>query len=90
MGDNATYLEAYHTIGCNVNFPDNSHLHPNGVNFIMAAGLFISLFFLFLGASIVIGNLNDPHEQLILSGHDDLITCVAVSHEYVLYYSFTF
>lgn len=32
------------------------------------------------GASIIIGDLTDPHNQYFLRGHDDQITCLAVSN----------
>jgi WD40 repeat protein len=32
------------------------------------------------GCSIVVGNLNDPHNQSFLTAHDDLITCLSVSN----------
>ena len=32
------------------------------------------------GCSVITGDLNDPHSQHFLTAHDDLITCIAVSH----------
>ena len=29
---------------------------------------------------MVVGNLNDPHNQSFLSAHDDLITCCSISN----------
>lgn len=33
------------------------------------------------GCSIVVGDLNDPHNQHFLTAHDDQITCLAVSNQ---------
>ena len=32
------------------------------------------------GASIIVGDLTDPHNQFFLRGHDDQITCIAISN----------
>jgi len=32
------------------------------------------------GASIIVGDLTDPHNQYFLRGHDDQITCLAISN----------
>jgi hypothetical protein len=32
-----------------------------------------------VGAAIVISDFQDPHKQLFLDGHDDLITCLDLS-----------
>jgi len=62
-------IELEHAIGCNVNFKNICHFHPNGKSYVKAVG----------GVAIV-GDLQDPHEQVFLHGHDDFITCLAVSH----------
>jgi len=33
------------------------------------------------GASIIVGDLTDPHNQYFLRGHDDQITCLAISNQ---------
>eukprot|EP00933_Yihiella_yeosuensis_P070649 TRINITY_DN78795_c0_g1_i1.p1 TRINITY_DN78795_c0_g1~~TRINITY_DN78795_c0_g1_i1.p1 ORF type:complete len:613 (+),score=88.29 TRINITY_DN78795_c0_g1_i1:61-1899(+) len=62
-------IELEHAIGCNAEFKSICHLHPNGRDHIKA-----------VGGVIIVGDLNDPHEQVFLHGHDDFITCLAVSH----------
>lgn len=43
--------------------------HPNGTKYLYAAG-----------ASIVVSDFVDPHDQAFLRGHDDNITCLALSN----------
>ena len=43
--------------------------HPNMKKFLYAAG-----------ASIVVCDMADPHDQVFLRGHDDNITCLALSN----------
>ncbi|CAE8600268.1 unnamed protein product, partial [Polarella glacialis] len=62
-------IELEHAIGCNAEFKSICHLHPNGKEYVKA-----------IGGQVIIGSLNDPHEQVFLQGHDDFITCLAVSH----------
>lgn len=62
-------LELEHAIGCNVEFKGICRLHPNGKDYVKA-----------VGGVVIVGDLNDPHEQSFLQGHDDFITCLAVSH----------
>lgn len=45
------------------------HLHPNATDYVLIAG-----------ASIIIGDINDPHNQHFLRGHDDQITCLSLSN----------
>ncbi|CAK0842330.1 unnamed protein product [Prorocentrum cordatum] len=63
-------IELEHAIGCNVEFKNVCHLHPNGKDYVKP-----------LGGVVVVGDLNDPHEQAFLQGHDDFITCMAISHD---------
>ena len=42
--------------------------HPNGRKVVCAAG-----------AAVVISDLTDPHDQSFLRGHDDTVTCLALS-----------
>eukprot|EP00929_Paragymnodinium_shiwhaense_P085336 TRINITY_DN4573_c0_g1_i1.p1 TRINITY_DN4573_c0_g1~~TRINITY_DN4573_c0_g1_i1.p1 ORF type:complete len:497 (-),score=72.40 TRINITY_DN4573_c0_g1_i1:46-1536(-) len=62
-------VELEHAIGCNVENRGICHLHPNGRDYIKA-----------VGAVVLVGSLQDPHEQEFLQGHDDFITCLALSH----------
>mmetsp|Transcript_34624 Transcript_34624/g.98553 ORF Transcript_34624/g.98553 Transcript_34624/m.98553 type:complete len:614 (-) Transcript_34624:94-1935(-) len=63
-------IELEHAIGCNVGFKNTCHLHPNGRDYVLA-----------VGGVVIVGDLNNPHEQVFLHGHDDFITCLAVSHQ---------
>jgi len=65
----AMTLELEHAIGCNVEFKSICHLHPNGKDYVKA-----------VGGVVIVGDLKDPHEQVFLQGHDDFITCLAVSN----------
>lgn len=62
-------IELEHAIGCNVEFKNICYLHPNGKDFVKA-----------VGGVVIVGDLQDPHEQAFLQGHDDFITCIAISH----------
>jgi WD40 repeat protein len=62
-------IELEHAIGCNVGFKNICHLHPGGKDYVKA-----------VGGVVLVGDINNPHEQAFLQGHDDFITCVAVSH----------
>jgi len=61
-------IDLEHAIGCNVEFKNICHLHPNGREYVKA-----------VGGVVIIGDLNDPHEQVFLQGHNDFVTCLAVS-----------
>lgn len=61
-------LELEHAIGGNVSFRNTSHLCPNGQEYAKA-----------VGGVVIVGLLSDPHQQEFLRGHDDFITCVAVT-----------
>lgn len=56
-----------HLIGFSA-LPGGIHLHPNATDYFYAAG-----------ASIVIGNLTDPHRQRILRGHSGSISALSIS-----------
>lgn len=60
-------IEFEHFIGCNV-IPGGVQFHPNGINYIVAAG-----------GNIVIGDLTKPQYQDFLKKHDDQITCISLS-----------
>mmetsp|Transcript_7868 Transcript_7868/g.18371 ORF Transcript_7868/g.18371 Transcript_7868/m.18371 type:complete len:615 (-) Transcript_7868:106-1950(-) len=62
-------LDLEHAIGCNVRFPNICLLHPDGKSYVKA-----------VGGVVILGDLNNPHEQVFLHGHDDFITCIAISH----------
>ncbi|KAH8072185.1 WD repeat-containing protein [Aureococcus anophagefferens] len=60
-------IELEHAIGLSA-LRGGLHYHPNGREYLYAAG-----------ASIVVCDFEDPHAQAFLRGHDDSITCVAMS-----------
>ena len=62
-------MELDHAIGYSGKIVKSVHLHPNSKDYVMIAG-----------ASIIIGDLTDPHNQYFLRGHDGQITCIALSH----------
>ena len=61
-------VELDHAIGYSGKIINSVFLHPNASEYVLIAG-----------CSIIVGDLNDPHRQFFLSGHDDQITCLAVS-----------
>jgi len=62
-------IELEHAIGCNVEFRNICHFSPGGKDYVKA-----------VGGVVLVGDLSNPHEQAFLQGHDDFITCLAVSH----------
>eukprot|EP00435_Cladocopium_sp_Y103_P047964 s1615_g14.t1 len=62
-------IELEHAIGCNVEFKRICHIHPNGRDYLKA-----------VGGVVIVGDLKDPHAQVFCQGHDDFVTCLAVSH----------
>jgi WD40 repeat protein len=62
-------VELDHAIGYSGKIERSVHLHPNSKDYVMIAG-----------ASIIIGDLTDPHNQYFLRGHDDQITALALAH----------
>jgi cilia- and flagella-associated protein 52 len=60
-------IEFEHFIGTNT-IPNGVHFHPNGVNYVIAAG-----------NSVVIGDLTNSQYQDFFRKHDDQITCIALS-----------
>jgi WD40 repeat protein len=60
-------LEFDHFIGLNTLF-QGAQFHPDGMKYIFSAG-----------ASVVIGDLIDPHLQHFLRSHDDTITSISLS-----------
>jgi WD40 repeat protein len=63
----ATSVEFEHSIG-NTVVTNGVCLHPNGQNYLYCAGW-----------NIGIGDLTNPHSQAFLRGHDNYITCLALS-----------
>ncbi|CAD7929681.1 unnamed protein product [Amoebophrya sp. A120] len=63
-------MELEHAIGCNVGFTEIAHCHPNGSHYVYA-----------IGAQVVASSIEDHHDQKFFHGHDDFVTCVAVSHD---------
>ena len=61
-------LELEHAVGYSGRIVQSAYFHPNGKDFIYIAG-----------GCIVICDLKDPHQQSFLRGHDDQITCLAIS-----------
>ena len=64
----AMALELEHMIGFNGSASSPLHVHPNGSDVVYAQG-----------GCIVIADLRDPHKQDFLRGHDDTVTCLALS-----------
>jgi WD40 repeat protein len=60
-------LEFDHFIGLNT-IHQGALFHPDGAKYIFSSG-----------ANVVIGDLIDPHLQHFLRGHDDCVTCLALS-----------
>ena len=58
-----------HAMGYNGSTPKSTLLHPNLKNYIYIAG-----------SVIIIAELNDPDYQRFLRGHDEEVTCVALSN----------
>ncbi len=61
-------VELDHAIGYSGKVVNSVHLHPNANDYVLIAG-----------ASIIVGDINDPHNQHFLRGHDDQITCLDLS-----------
>ena len=62
-------LKLDHGMGYNGLLPNSLILHPNLVEYIYIAG-----------GVIVIAEMNDPNKQKLMRGHDDVVTCIALSH----------
>jgi WD40 repeat protein len=63
-------IELEHSIGCSLSIKGAANLHPNGRDIVCCAG-----------GAVVITSIHDAHEQVLLNGHDDFITCVAVARQ---------
>ncbi|EGR30971.1 WD40 repeat protein [Ichthyophthirius multifiliis] len=73
MNQEPSIIELEHTIGFSGKIPKSVHVHSNGEDF-----LYIS------GACIVVTNLMNPHKQHFLRGHDNQISCLALSNNGLL------
>ncbi len=62
-------LELQHAMGYNGNIPKSVILHNNLVEYIYIAGSYM-----------VVTEMNEPNKQLIMRGHDDLVTCMTLSN----------
>ena len=69
MEGSKAVVELDHAIGYSGKIANSVHMHPNATDYVLVAG-----------ASIIVGDLNDPHNQHFLRAHDDQITCLAVSN----------
>jgi len=65
----ANLIELDHAIGYSGEILDSILLHPGQKDYISISG-----------ANVIIGDLADPHKQRFLKGHDDQVTCIAISH----------
>ena len=63
----AVAVEFEHFIGINT-IANGVAFHPNGTNYLFAAG-----------GNIVVGDLTDPHSQEFMRMHDDNVTCLTLS-----------
>ena len=61
-------LELEHMIGFSGASRAPLHVHPNGSDVIYTQG-----------GSVIIADLRDPHKQCFLRGHDNAVTCLALS-----------
>lgn len=61
-------LELEHMIGFRGDAKSPLHIHPNGSDLVYAQG-----------GCIIIADLQDPHKQRFLRGHDAMVTCLEVS-----------
>ncbi len=61
-------IDLEHAIGFSGSIPSSVLFHPNGEDYIYISG-----------GCVVIANVTDPHNQQFLRGHDDNVTCIALS-----------
>lgn len=69
-------MELDHAIGYTGEILNSILMHPNQKDCIQVSG-----------ANVIISDMTDPHKQRFLKGHDDQITCVAISHNGKLFAS---
>jgi len=65
----APVCELEHVIGFTGKHPSSLRLHPTHESGLVYA----------LGATVVLGDVTDPHEQIFLLGHTADVTCIDVS-----------
>ena len=61
-------VELEHAIGFTGSILNSILFHPNGEDYVYIAG-----------GTVVVANVNDPHNQSFLRGHDDNVTCIDIS-----------
>ena len=66
---NQFQIQLEHGMGYNGLTKNSLILHPNLIDYIYIAG-----------GVIVIAEMNDPNKQKLLRGHDDVVTCISLSH----------
>ena len=66
---NQFQIQLEHGMGYNGLTKNSLILHPNLVDYIYIAG-----------GVIVIAEMNDPNKQKLLRCHDDVVTCISLSH----------
>ena len=62
-------MELEHAIGCNVKYTNVAHFHRNARDMVYA-----------IGSNVVLADINDPHKQRFLTGHDNFVNALAVSN----------
>ena len=67
-GNNALELE--HVIGFTGKYGHTISIHPRNSKYILYP----------IGGVLVVGDINDPHNQQFLTEHDEEITCVALTN----------
>lgn len=70
MESGKTVIELEHAIGYSCQVPNSLFYHPNGKEFVQVGG-----------GCVMICDLNDPHKQEFLRGHDDDITALTLSNK---------
>lgn len=65
-------MELEHIVGYNGQYLDTLHASPDPSK--------PSTYYMPVGANVIIGNLDDPHDQQLLRGHDETISAMVVSN----------
>lgn len=82
MSKLAATIELEHSIGFTGEIQNSIYFHPNNKECILISGGCIGLYNNnnpYLTTIIVICDLSDPHNQEFLRGHDDDISCLAIT-----------
>ena len=61
-------MELEHAIGFSGSSKSSLHTHPDGEHVVYAQG-----------GCVIVASLRDAHAQTFLRGHDDMVTCLALS-----------